>query len=229
VGLYVLTSTAAVSESSRQQFDNEQACALGKLRAERELLQQDAVPYTIIRPSLVVGPEDPHGHGWFYFQRLMDGGHLILTNGGVQSLSLSYSVDLAWGYLAVLNSERSLNQVYSLAQGENQRLVDWLRVAARLLDSKSQFVGISQKVMDVARFSYPEPKHMLAPSHIDISKAQAELGYETTPPEIWLAETVYWYRDAYAGPNSDGYDFRDAEVAFARRYQKAVKGLLSFG
>jgi len=72
---------------------------LGKIRAERALIEQDAVPYTIIRPAVVVGPEDPSLRAYFYFQRLMDGGPLILTNGGVQSVHLAYSRDVAKGYL----------------------------------------------------------------------------------------------------------------------------------
>jgi len=82
---------------------------LGKIRAERTLIEQDTVPYTIIRPTILVGPEDPSLRAYFYFQRLMDGGPLILRNGGIQSIQLAYSRDVAHGYLLALNSERAIN------------------------------------------------------------------------------------------------------------------------
>ena len=34
----------------------------------------------------------------------------------------------------------------------------------------------------------------------DSSKAERELGLEFTPPEVWLAETVEWYREVGVVP-----------------------------
>ena len=49
----------------------------------------------------------------------------------------------------------------------------------------------------------------------DLSKAERELGFATTPVEEWVEATVDWYRNRYDGPDSPGYEHRDAEVALA--------------
>jgi nucleoside-diphosphate-sugar epimerase len=198
---------------------------LGKIRAERTLIEQDRVPYTIFRLPAVVGPEDPSLRAYFYFQRLMDGGPLILMNGSIQSIHLAYSRDLAHGYLSALTSEHAINQVYNLAQRESVRLVDWLHLAACLLEVKPTFVNIPAEVLHNSGFFYPEPLAFIATFFMNIHKAEIDLGYKTTPQAKWMENTVHWYRDFYRGPNSAGYENRQKEIEFAQMYQQAIKKL----
>ena len=198
---------------------------LGKIRAERTLIEQDVVPYTIIRLPLVLGPEDPSLSAYFYFQRLMDGGPLILRNGGVQSVHLAYSRDVAHGYLLTLTSERAINQVYNLAQRETIRTVDWLHLAAQFLDVKPDFVNIPTDVLRTSGFNYPEPLEFVATFLMNTHKAEIDLGFKTTPQATWVKNTVYWYRNSYSGPNSMGYENRQKEIKFAQMYQQAVSTL----
>jgi len=198
---------------------------IGKIRAERTLIEQDAVPYTIIRLPVVVGPEDPSLRAYFYFQRLRDGGPLILTNGGVQSIHLAYSRDAAHGYLLALTSKRTINQVYNLAQRETVRLVDWLLLAAHLLEVKPTFVSIPADVLRTSGFNYPEPLTFVATFFMNTHKAEIDLGYKTTPQAAWTKNTVHWYRDFYSGPDSMGYKNRQKEIKFAQMYQQAVSAL----
>jgi len=197
----------------------------GKIRAERTLIEQKEVPYTIIRPALVVGPDDPTLLAYFYFQRLMDGGPLILMNGGIQSIHLAYSRDLAKGYLLALTSERAINQVYNLAQRETVRLVDWLQLAAHFLEVKPTFVNIPAEVLRNSGFFYPEPLAFVLTLFMDTHKAETELGCKTTPQAKWMKNTVHWYRDFYNGPNSMGYENRQKEIEFAQMYQEAISTL----
>jgi len=198
---------------------------LGKIHAERTLIEQDAVPYTIIRPATVAGPEDPSLRAYFYFQRLMDGGPLILRNGGIQSIQLAYSRDVAHGYLLALNSERAINQVYHLAQQETVRLIDWLHLAAHFLEVKPKFVNIPAEVLRNNRFFYPEPLTLVTTFFVNTHKAEVDLGYKTTPQATWTKNTVHWYRDFYRGPNSMGYENRQREIEFAQMYQQATSAL----
>lgn len=195
---------------------------IGKIRAERTLIEQDAIPYTIIRLPGVVGPEDPSLMTYFYFQRLIDGEPLILTNGGVQSIHLAYSRDVAHGYLLALTSRCAINQVYNLAQRETVRLVDWLYLAAHLLEMKPTFVNIPADVLRASGFNYPEPLAFVATSFLNTRKAEIDLGYKTTPQATWMKNTVHWYRDFYSGPDSMGYENRQKEIEFAQMYQQAV-------
>ena len=244
VGRYVFTSTAAVYYTGDRvmpvaEDDVDYAFeppageedaplwryTLGKLHAERALLDQDDLAYTIIRPPIVLGPEDHSLRGYFYFQRLMDGGPIILTNGGVQSFRLAYSRDLSRGYLRALGSERAENAIYNLNQSEIIQLTDLIHGAAKALGVEPDLVSIPGETLQDAGFEYPEtyaPVQNFVPS---IEKAQSELSYTTTPFEAWIAETARWYRDHYQGEDAKGYEQRDAEVRFAQAYRQAVAQL----
>ncbi len=245
VGRYVLTSSAAVYYTGslvmpvpegdvNYDFQPPQgeespfwSYTMGKLRAEKVLISQSEVPYTILRPPVVLGPEDPTLRGYFYFQRLRDGRPLLLTNGGVQSFRLVYSRDLARGYLRALETERAEGQIYNLAQHEVVRLIDLVREAANVLGQDPTIVSVPADAFQRSGFEYPEPYARMTNFIPDISKAEEELGYTSTPFVAWLGETVLWYRDSYEGPDSTGYEKRDEEVAFAERYQELVGQLQS--
>ncbi|MFB6285782.1 MAG: NAD-dependent epimerase/dehydratase family protein [Candidatus Bipolaricaulia bacterium] len=244
VGRYVFTSSAAVYYTGEmtmpvseddvnfafQPPEGEEDAplwryTLGKLEAERVLLDQDDLEYTIIRPPIVLGPEDPSLRGYFYFQRLLDERPIILTNGGVQSFRLAYSRDLARGYLRALASERAEHAIYNLNQSEIIQLTDLIETSADALGVEPDIVPIARRTLENAGFEYPEtyaPVQNFIPS---IEKAQSELSYTTTPFPEWIAQTARWYRDHYQGDDSKGYERRDAEVRFAEAYRQSVDQL----
>ncbi len=200
---------------------------IGKLHGERVLRERagEDLPYTIIRPPVVLGPEDPTLRGYFYFQRLLDEQPLIVTNGGVQSFRLVYSRDLARGYLRALERGQAAGQMYNLAQHEVVRLIDLLQEAANVLEVSPTFVNVPAGVLAQSGLDYQEPYARMSNFIPDISKAERELSYATTPFVAWLGETVLWYRDAYQGPDSAGYAERDREVELAERFQEILSNL----
>ncbi len=194
----------------------------GKLAAERALMEQDRLPYTILRPPVVLGPEDPTLRGHFYFQRLLDEGPLILTNGGVQSFRLVYAGDLADGYLNALEREAARGRTYNLAQHEIVRLVDFVRLAARALGVSPQWVNVPESVLQENEWDYPEPYARMTNFVPSVARAKAELDWTTTPFERWVSDTARWYRDVYEGKDSSGYAQREREIAFAERFRRVV-------
>ncbi len=244
VGRYVLTSSASVYYSGSMTMPlvendvdlNFKAPAgeetspfwnytMGKLGTERAVQEQDKLRYTIIRPPMALGPEDHTLRGYFYFQRLMDGKPLIVTNGGVQSFRLVYSRDLARGYLRALESKHAVNQTYNLAQSEVITLIDLLKTAAKALDVRPNLVHVPAEILEASGFEYPEPYAQMMNFILDISKAVGEINFRTTPFADWLAETVRWYHDSYRGKDSTGYENRQMEVEFVQRFQQAVSSL----
>lgn len=195
---------------------------MGKIEGEQTLFEQSDIPFTIIRPPIVLGPEDVTLRGYFYFQRLMDGKPLILSNGGVQSFRLAYSQDLAKGYLLAMNSEQAAGQAYNIAQGEVVTLKSMIDLSAEALGAKADIVSIPSDIFEKTEFEYPETYARMTNFMLDNSKAEKELGYTTTPFKDWISETVLWYRDEYQGKDSAGYEHRDKEVEFAEWFQQAT-------
>jgi nucleoside-diphosphate-sugar epimerase len=199
--------------------------AAGKLAAEKVLMEQDQMPYTIVRPSSTAGPDDPSGRCQFYFRRLLDGGPLILTNGGIQIHSMAYRRDVARGFIAVMNSERAVNHVYNFAQDRMFRIVDFVRLAANFLEVEADIVSIPAESLQQSGFDYGEPWTHTGTFILDISRAITDLAYKSTPVETWMASTTAWYREQNEWKHSLDDSERQAEIAFIHKYRKLMTQL----
>ncbi len=240
MGRYILTSTGSVyryappgapllEETVNHQLtppgydpsDGGWQYAAGKVAAEWTLMQGDA-PWTILRPPIVLGPFDPTLRGYYYFQRLMDGGPLLLSNGGVASFRLAYSEDLAHAYLLALDTPQAAGHAYNICQSEIVTLRQMLEVVAEALNTPLVTAEAPPKVLASRGLSGGPYSHMVnfVPS---IHRAQTELGYTTTPFRDWLTRTTLWYRNEYRGTASAEYDRRAEEVAFAEQWWALLK------
>jgi nucleoside-diphosphate-sugar epimerase len=201
--------------------------ATGKIEAEQAVLEQEKVPYTIIRPPNILGPEDNTGRLQFYFQRLLDGKPLILTNGGVHSFQPVFSRDLASGYLLALDSSKAVNQVYIIAQDKTYRLVEWVEFVAKCLGVQPNLINIPEDVIQKANFEYAEHWTYTSTHTFDISKTINDLGFQPTPIETWTARTAQWYRETTHENDSPGYTDREKEIEFAEQYLEKIASLNS--
>ena len=244
MGRYIFTSTAAMyytGDMSMPAFEQNVnhnfepppeerdsplwTYTMGKTGGEKALLDQDSQEFVIIRPPIVLGPDDHTLRGYFYFQRLMDGKPIIITNAGVQSFRIVYSEDLAKGYVLCLENEIAKNNTYNIVQQEVVTLKMMLESASKALGIEPEIVDIPRSSIEQAGFEYPETYGAMQNFVIDVTKAERDLDYSTTPFNDWIKTTVLWYRDNYDGKDSANYENRDAEVAFAKRYLDAMSAL----
>lgn len=241
VGRYILTSSAAVYryapnrtmplEEDDVDFEWEPPAfdpddegwqyAAGKLAAERALMEQVTVPYTIIRPPIVLGPGDPTLRGYFYIQRLLDERPLILTNAGVNSFRLAYSRDLANAYLLAMENAAAVNVAYNVAQTEIITHKDFIDAASDALAVDPDLVGIPRDVLEESELEYADPYGGMVNFVLSVRRAHDDLGYVSTPFRTWIGETAVWFRDEYQGDDSAGYGRRDEEVAFAEQFRSS--------
>ena len=243
VGRYILTSTGSVYMYSPDSsvpleedsvdfdwhpptFDPDHYAwqyAFGKVAAERVLMEQMSVPYTIIRPPMVLGPHDSTLRGYFYFQRLLDGKPLILTNSGINAFRLVFSRDLAGAYLLAMDNPNAVGVAYNVVQSEIVTLKDLVNTAAEALGIEPNIVNVPQDVMQERELEYADPYGGMINFVMSVHRAQADLGYQSTPFKTWITETALWYRDVYAGDDSPGYHHRGEEIAFARWYKSRLE------
>ena len=201
--------------------------ATGKLAAEKALIEQAQVPYTIIRPHVVVGPEDNSGRLQFFCQRLTDGNPLVLINGGVQSVQFVYSRDLARSYLLALDSTTAINEVYTISGDKTCRLVDWVEMAANYLGVQPNVIPIPLQVVQQAEFTYAENWVLRGTLTFDISKAVEDLGFQPTPIEEWTEKVTQWYKETTFTSDSPGYADRQKEIELAAFYLEKMAKLNS--
>jgi 2'-hydroxyisoflavone reductase len=232
IGQYVLTSSAAVYYTNsglppyaeddvdftfRPPAGQEDApkwrYTMGKIAAERTLRDRSDTVWTVIRPPIVLGPHDPTLRGWYYIQRLLDGGPILVPCCGERSFRLVYSHDLASAYLAVLDTPAARERSYNITQQEIVRLEDFLVAAAAGLGVEARTAEVSREQMREADVVGPYDRmSSFIPS---VCRAVEELGYRSMPFTAWVVETARWYRDEYQGPDSAGYERRATELAIA--------------
>lgn len=190
--------------------------ARGKVEGERVLLEQEGLPYTIIRPPVVVGADDPLQRGWFYIQRVADGGPVLLANGGVQRVRFAYSEDLGESFALALENPHAAYRAFNVAQREIPTVATLVRMAAESLGSDAPIVPIGPGTSAPEGLDYQEPWEFTRGGFLDITRAETELDYDPRPIADWWPETVRYYRERYQGDDSPGYGQRAAEVAWGR-------------
>ena len=75
---------------------------------------------------------------------------------------------------------------------------------------------------DEALRGYLPPLCKAYPYVHDLSKAERDFGYSTTPVNAWMKKTVDWYRESYDGGDSAGYEHRGRETALADAWTAAI-------
>ena len=194
--------------------------AIEKLKSERLIFQQSDLPFTIFRPPVVIGPGDHHQRGYFYIQRIQDGGPVLLTNGGVHLVQNVYRDDVARAYMLAIEG-KPLGHVYNIA-GQLAPLWQWLELAAQPLSKPVDFLAISRDALAEHLPDYHEPWEFDYNLFLDTCLAERELGFRATPLEAWWPETVRWYGEQKDLRPSAGYDRRQEELDFARRWRESL-------
>jgi len=201
--------------------------SLGKREAERVLFRiadESTFPFTIIRPPVVQGEGDPSLRGYFWIQRAMDGGPVLIPDGGLYMFRHVYASDLARVYVLALDNERAVNKAYNVAQKEILTLKEYVQSICEVLGVEFRPVYVPSELAERC-IGYKPPyfrRQVLIPN---ISRAEAELGFISTPFAKWLERMVRWYIEEYRGPDSLGYDKRRLEIKFSEILRKKKLGL----
>jgi nucleoside-diphosphate-sugar epimerase len=197
------------------------AYGVGKRACEDALVEAFArarFPSTRLRIPMVSGERD-HKRRWEgYLWRMLDGGPLLLPDGGLHRLRHVYARDVAAAILGLLGAEPTFGQAYNLCQEETPTLVEVLERAARLLGAPARLQPVPRAALkaaglDPVRVSPFSGRWM---SFLDPARARAELGFEPTPLATALASIVASFLAHPPPDRPDAYGERAQEIEFAR-------------
>jgi nucleoside-diphosphate-sugar epimerase len=227
-GQYILTSSGAVygpvttlrplaEEDADLAVRTGDAYADGKRACEQVLHRDPSVPWTVLRPPVVQGPEDPTLRGWFWYQRIADGGPVLVPREApVAVWRQIYSEDLVEAFLLAAGNPRAHGRAYNVAMEEIAAPEDFLRLAASLLGRPDPVVSVPRSVLAGAAPWYAPPfTRRFVP---DTASVRSDLGFRSTPLEAWVEATVRWHLESRL-PSSQGYDRRAEEIALAERFR----------
>lgn len=102
---------------------------------ELRLLCTNGVPFTILRPAIVDGPDAPHGMTHWFVDRILDGGLVVLPEGDLPTYRHVSAADLARAVLAVAGRSEAFNRVMNVT---SQALLSYWGHAAMVRDGLAQ-------------------------------------------------------------------------------------------
>lgn len=237
IGHYVLCSSGAVYRDytdSRQfrpfyedeadlTFTGDLAYAEGKRTAELALWSirgtQPPFPFSIMRPSVVEGPEDPSGRTWFWVQRVADGRDVLVPQTIPTTVFRHAFVDdVADAFVRAIANPMAFYRAYNLTGEEILSLEEYVRAIAEALGREAKIVLAPleqiRRQPGLANFYPPFVGERFVQ---DISRAKQDLKWEPTSLDIWLRKTVDYFLNDYHGEDSKGYANREMEVEAAQR------------
>jgi nucleoside-diphosphate-sugar epimerase len=186
--------------------------ARGKMEAERELVRQERVPWTILRPPIVYGPSDVTERGFWYLKRLMDGGPILLPNNGAGSFRLGFSLDLAHLYVETIARSIAIGRIYNMGCREIITLRDFIDESAHVLGMKPHYVSAPYEELGDLGGPYAMNRNWIP----DLSAVRRDLGFMPTPWPDVAEVSANWFRDCWKGDEQKLLSTREAELKLAQ-------------
>ena len=195
----------------------------------RQAYEEHGFPYVSIRLPVVIGPRDYSLRAWAYWRRILEGGPLILPDGGAEMQRPIYSDDCVQAVRRIIERLGSIERgrAYNFAGHEIMSLCDFVTASAEFL---ARDVDIADIPATLLARSGIDPDD-LSPfstwgNHLNsIDRARAELGFEPTPFEDWLAPAIEWHLEHSRDADPPGWDLRDDEAKLVARWARAIRPL----
>lgn len=192
---------------------------VGKRRAEaalRRLRRSHGVRGVSLRLPVVQGEADNSRRLWAYLERMLDGGPLLLPEGGQQPVRFVYAGDAANALVAIAQGAPATASEYNLAQPDEPTLRLFLERVAALAGVEPRFVEVTTAQIEEAGLDQSiSPYSGPWCSRPDPTRAALEWGFLARRTDEYLPNVVAAQLAAPRGPSHPGYTQRGKELAFA--------------
>jgi len=193
---------------------------MGKRAAEDVLArawQAERFPSTRLRLPMVNGERDHHRRLEGYLWRLLDGGPVVLPDGGMRPMRHVYSGAVARATAALLGRSDTFGQAYNLAQDETPTLREALTVVAERLGASPRLVTVPSSQIETAGLDVVavSPFSGRWMSFLDPSRAKTELGFRHEPLAEYLGRIVAAFLAQPPASPPESLSHRADEIALA--------------
>lgn len=198
------------------------AYGIEKRRAEDALVaagRGTGFPATRLRIPMVSGERDYYRRVESYLVRMLDGGPVLVPDGGAHPTRHVYAGAVVRLIAAILGDARTFGRAYNLAQAETPTLVELLTLMADLLGAPARLVPVPAADLRAAGLTPlgVSPFSGRWMSFLDPTLARAELGFLHEPPAIYLDKIIAAYLNHPPADAPAGYATRAREVRLAAR------------
>ncbi len=191
---------------------------IGKRGAEDALAgawRAEGFPSTRLRIPMVNGERDHYRRVESYLYRLLDGGPVILPDGGAHPTRHVYSGAVVGAIVKLLGDPSTFGKAYNLAQDETPTLAELVALLAEIVGAPSRAVAVPSATLraaglDPASISPFSGRWM---SSLDPALARDELGFRHEPVRSYLEKVVTVFLNAPPDAPPPGYANRPRELA----------------
>jgi nucleoside-diphosphate-sugar epimerase len=188
-------------------------------RACEDLLAEASgrLPSTRLRIPMVNGERDHYRRIETYLWRILDGGPVLLPDGGSEVTRHVYGLDVAAAIVTLLHDERTYGQAFNLCQQEIATVFDLLGMLIERAGAPDNRVEVPRDRLDGLPAKEISPFSHRWMSLLDPSLAQRELGFRHRPLGVYLSSIVASFLSHPSLEPPPNYVHRPAELELARR------------
>jgi nucleoside-diphosphate-sugar epimerase len=182
-----------------------------------EAWEKRRFPGTRLRIPMVSGERDHFRRLESYLWRMLDGGPILLPEGGDSATRHVYSGSVVKAILALLGGAHTHGRAYNLAQDETPTLRELLTLVADRLGAKARLVDVPSERVRAAGLDplLVSPFSGTWMSFLDPSRAKAELGFRHEPLGSYVDKIVTSFLAHPPAAPPPGYEWRDEERKLA--------------
>lgn len=174
-------------------------------------------PVTRLRIPMVNGERDYYRRIESYLWRILDGGPVVLPDGGTQICRHVYGGEVARAVSGLLGDSTTFGDVFNLSQDEQITVAELVSMLARLLGAEPEIRAVSAERLlaegiDPREVSPFSGRWM---SRLDASRARRRLGFQHEPLERYLEKIVAAFLAHPPADRPEGYQRRAAEIRLA--------------
>lgn len=200
---------------------------MGKRAGEDALLRaarERGFPSTRLRIPMVSGERDYRRRVEGYLWRLLDGGPVIVPDGGTRPTRHVYGAEVARAIASLLGLESTYGRAFNLCQDETPTLMELLALMAGPLGAPLRAVPVPRgrltaAGLDPVKVSPFSGRWM---SFLDPSRAKEALGFTHEPVASYYGKIVASFLAHPPADRPEGYADRAREVEMVRRTEFTV-------
>jgi nucleoside-diphosphate-sugar epimerase len=172
-------------------------------------------PATRIRIPMVNGERDNRRRVEGYLVRILDGGPVIVPDGGQAIARHVYGLDVAIAVARMLGEERTFGQAYNLCQDEMPTVWDLVGMLIERMGAPDRRVAVPGAALGDVPWNEVSPFSSRWMSLLDPSRAKAELGFSHRPLGVYLDALVASYLAHPPAEPPEGYRHHEVERRIA--------------
>ncbi len=177
-------------------------------------------PATRLRVPMINGERDPQRRVEGYLWRILDGGPVLVPDGGLATARHIYALDMAITIAKILGDERTFGEAYNLCQEETPSVWELIDLLAERLGAPDRRVAIPSSALGDLPVKEISPFTSRWMSFLDPARARAAFGFSHRPLGAYLDSMVASFLARSPGAPPEGYRHRNAERELVHAFEQ---------